>query len=168
MSRKVEHLHPWMRPILDRHRQLARSIGLYTKIIETHRDNSGQLAAWMKGRNEAGKVINPKLVVTNARPGFSYHNVTLSDGTPASLAYHLALQLPGGGLYGFGDSKIGPAGIMILKGLGLIGEQLGLRWGGRWKSRDYTHFEFRPAAGLNITKVRAWVRADRPLKQIKR
>jgi peptidoglycan L-alanyl-D-glutamate endopeptidase CwlK len=26
--------------------------------------------------------------------------------------------------------------------LGLIGESIGLRWGGRWKQRDLSHFEF--------------------------
>ena len=25
--------------------------------------------------------------------------------------------------------------------IGRIGEELGLRWGGRWKQRDYSHFE---------------------------
>ena len=27
--------------------------------------------------------------------------------------------------------------------LGMVGETLGLRWGGRWESRDMTHFELR-------------------------
>lgn len=29
--------------------------------------------------------------------------------------------------------------------IGEIGESLGLRWGGRWKQRDMSHFEYHPA-----------------------
>lgn len=30
--------------------------------------------------------------------------------------------------------------------LGAIGEQLGLRWGGRWRVRDLGHFEYAPSS----------------------
>jgi len=152
---------------LLRHRDVARTVGICTKQFETWRDPAVQAAHFAKGRNAAGMVILPGAVITNARPGRSWHNLTI-HGTPAALAYHLGIKLPGGGIYGLGDSKIGPAGIKVLTALGMIGEQLGLRWGGRWKSRDYTHFEFLPAKGVNIIKVAEWIRAGRPLDEIRR
>lgn len=124
------------------HQETADACGLRVQLIETWRDNAGQSEAWAKGRNKAGEIIDRAKVVTYARPGHSWHNIMVAD-KPASLAYHLAIIRPGG-LLGFGQRLTKP-GELMYEALGFIGENLGMKWGGRWESlRDYTHFEFHP------------------------
>lgn len=166
-DRDRQHLHPAVQVLLARHENAAARYGLRTRLIETYRDEAQQAADFAKGRDVLGRVVNPAAVVTNAPPGASYHGVVLADGRPASLAYHLAIVTPGedlvlgthdDGLAGFGRVTLDDTWRAILLSLGLQGEALGLTWGGRWPSRDYTHFEKR-ISGLNLAGARQRVLA---------
>jgi hypothetical protein len=148
MSRDPRHLHPIARSLDERLAVRAAAFGITTKLIETYRDNTAQMEAWRKGRNEHGSVVARAAVVTWKRPGDSLHNLVKPDGTPCSLAFHRAI-VTSKGLLGFGES-LGFLGIEMYKVLGRIGISLGLRWGGDWDSdgqltehgeNDFCHFE---------------------------
>lgn len=165
----VNHLHPLMLPILAEHRSiLRRRFGVETFLQEIFRDETAQRISFLKGRDPVTlEVVDQRAVVTNARPGMSWHGVTYPNGKPASLAYHLGidsdLASPGVQYLGFGSAELdltgaprlrcdldghepldelGP-GHLIYAAIGLVGEALGLTWGGRWSWRDWMHFEKR-------------------------
>jgi len=165
----VNHLHPIMLPVLAEHQDiLRRRFGIATVLQETARDDTAQQLNFLKGRDPVTlEVVDKRKVVTNARPGMSWHNVTYPTGKPASLAYHLGidsdLTAPGVQYLGFGAAdldlsgaprlrcdldgrepldELGP-GHLVYCVVGLVGESLGLTWGGRWSIRDWMHFERR-------------------------
>lgn len=166
------HLHPRIVPILDEHLRLAEGDPILAGrvvMFETWRDDAVQRADWLKGRDALGNVVDPKKVVTNARPGASWHGLMrwAKDAAgawqrvPASLAYHLAIGDDGdeypGSWEGFGRNHLHEKDVAAYTRLGEIGESLGLTWGGRWKKPvDFSHYELRVAplsqvvAALNI------------------
>jgi len=152
----LNHLHPFVRSILAKHIAAATRHGLITKVIETYRDETTQLVNWQKGRDAQGNIIDRAAIVTNAPPGASYHGVRYNAGMPCSLAYHLAIDVPGPPLLGFGDSRLTKAAEALYTGLGILGEDLGLTWGGRWQLRDWTHFEQR-FPGSSLADIKALI-----------
>lgn len=165
----VNHLHPIMRPLLAEHRDILLSrFGVQTYLQETFRDDTMQRVNFLKGRDPVTlEVVDKSKVVTNARPGQSWHNVRYPTGNPASLAYHLGIDsnlvTPGVQYLGFGSAELyltgaptlacdldghppldqlGP-GHLIYCAIGLVGEALGLTWLGRTSIRDWMHFEKR-------------------------
>jgi hypothetical protein len=165
----TDHLHPIMLPILAEHQDiLRRRFGISTIVQETARDEVAQRVAYLKGRDPVTlEIVAPQRVVTNARPGQSWHGVRYATGKQASLAYHLGidsdLAAAGTQYLGFGhadlylagaprlrcdlDSRepldeLGP-GHLIYAAIMLVGESLGLTAGARWQSRDWMHFEKR-------------------------
>lgn len=150
MSRDREDLHPVIVPYLERLEAAARDrFGIILDLIETWRDGEAQEASLAAG-------------ASNKAAGRSWHNITFRDGRPASLAFHVD-PFPGPPVLGYGPKllewpgavRIGvemkpgrlrpcSAPILILTAIGLLGEELGLTWGGRWdKPQDYLHFELR-------------------------
>lgn len=88
------------------------------------RTHAEQEAIYEQGRTEAGRII------TNARPGDSYHQYGLAaDVVP--IAYK---GLPDWNPLGADWATIGA-----------IGEGLGLTWGGRWSKPDKPHFQLTAA-----------------------
>jgi hypothetical protein len=145
-DRDPAHLHPLIQPLCSRHQEIALDHGLRTQLIETHRPEADQLAAWRVGRDEHDRVIGQ--TITNARPGQSWHGIEFPGGRPASLAYHLAIWRPGG-FVGLGRPA-GPGDPMdratelLYEALAEIGISLGLVAGARWSRRDWMHFELHP------------------------
>lgn len=177
----VNHLHPIMLPILAEHRDILRGrFGIQTYLQETARDNTAQRINFLKGRDPVTlEVIDRRLVVTNSREGQSWHNVEYPTGKPASLAYHLGIDsdlvTPGLQYLGFGSAELdltgapklrcdldhrepldelGP-GHLVYCVIGLVGEALGLTWGGRWAIRDWMHFEKRVGTLAQVQAVMA-------------
>lgn len=156
------HLHPFVNGVLKQHITAAQEHGLAVRLIETWRGSADQEAAKAGGYSKAGA-------------GQSWHNVTYPDGRPCSFAYHLAIVRPGG-LLGLGSAPdIGAgldlAGVKMYEALGLIGQSLGLRWGGNWDrdrqtlepgENDLMHFELHPN-GATLAQTIAAVRAGEQL-----
>ena len=159
MNRDLDALHPAVRPMLEAHMGAATSHGLRTMVIETYRDEALQAEHWAQGRNLAGEIIDASRVVTYSRPGQSWHGVTYPQtGKPCSLAYHLAIVVPGG-LLGFGPSRMDTAAEEMYGALATLGEQIGLTAGARWKMRDWTHYEYHPD-GATLMQVKAAMAAQ--------
>ncbi len=164
MSRDRADLHPIILPYLQRLEAAARErFGITLDLIETWRDDAAQNAAKAAGASNKGA-------------GRSRHNVTYPTGKPASLAFHVD-PFPGPPILGYGPKVLewpgartilmefkdgvwrqATAAIMVLSAVGVMGEELGLTWGGRWEHpQDYLHFELRVGT---LAQVMAAMRSD--------
>ncbi|MCK9587898.1 MAG: M15 family metallopeptidase [Terrimicrobiaceae bacterium] len=104
--------------------------GAVVKIISGNRSYSEQDALYAQGRTKPGRIV------TNARGGYSNHNF----GT----AWDVGIFKNGKYL---DDSP-------LYQKLGVIGQSLGLEWGGAWKSiQDEPHFEMK--TGLTMAEKRS-------------
>lgn len=129
-ERNIATLEPVTAKLAREHLRRLRAEGLNFKVTSGARTWDEQARLYAKGRTAPG----PR--VTNARPGYSWHNF----GT----AYDLTLF---SGKNPVWDSK-------HYDRAGEIGEQLGLEWGGRWKKLvDRPHFQ-RPL-GITLAQARA-------------
>jgi peptidoglycan L-alanyl-D-glutamate endopeptidase CwlK len=103
--------------------------GITIKLISGLRSYEEQAALYAKGRTKPG----PK--VTNAPPGYSNHNF--------GLAFDIGV---------FQGTKYLPDS-PLYKTVGAIGMELGLEWGGNWKTiQDQPHFQLRPDWAQNMTE----------------
>ena len=86
------------------------------------RSSARQAALYAQGRDAAGHVVDPKAVVTNAKPGQSYHERGKAGHIVVAYKYRATL--------------------------GEVAEAAGLTWGGRWQQTfgplgDWQHVEDR-------------------------
>ena len=134
-SRKIEDLLP---SVADKCRAFVAECaaqGIDVLITSTYRDNESQAALYAKGRTAPG----PK--VTNAGPGKSFHNhrvafdfVPIVDGKAVWNDDHLWAKC------------------------GMIGEKLGLEWGGGWQSfQDKPHMQ--DTGGKTLAQLNAAVQS---------
>jgi peptidoglycan LD-endopeptidase CwlK len=126
MSRKIEELHPLVQD-LARALQVRCSLANIDIIItQTYRTIEEQDALYAQGRTEPGKTV------TNARGGDSFHNYR--------VAFDIAVMKKG--KVDWGDTK-------TYEKVGKLGEELGLEWGGNFKSiKDLPHFQL--TGGLTL------------------
>lgn len=136
MSRKIEDLNPAVQWRAHALLKAAKDAGIDLIVTSTYRTAEQQAALYAQGRTKPG------VIVTNARPGDSYHNwqcafdvVPLRNGKPV-----------------WGTS--GEDGALWRK-IGELGESVGLEWAGRWtgKLREMAHFQY--TGGLTIADFRA-------------
>lgn len=116
----------------------ARDKGIAINIISGTRTFEEQNRLYAKGRTTPG----PK--VTNARGGYSNHNF--------GIAFDIGV---------FNGNRYLPES-PLYKAVGALGMELGLGWGGNWKSIvDQPHFELRPAwaAGMSERDMLAELRS---------
>lgn len=121
-ERHIATLLPEVRPLARALVQKAAQAGIRIKVISALRTYEEQDALYAQGRDAPG----PK--VTNARGGYSNHNfgIAFDVGVFEGSAY-----LPASPKY---------------KAVGALGMDLGLEWGGSWKTIvDEPHFQLRPA-----------------------
>lgn len=138
-SRKLEDLHPRVRAMAQRLIDDAAKAGIPLTVTFTLRSMETQAALYAQGRTKPGKVV------TNARPGYSFHNFGLAlDVVPTEL-----LQLPN-----WGDTREHqPFANELWRRVGAIGKAVGFRWGGDFKSiKDRPHFEW--SGGLSLAELR--------------
>jgi peptidoglycan L-alanyl-D-glutamate endopeptidase CwlK len=115
----------------------ARDHGITIDIISGLRTYAEQDALYAKGRTAPGKKV------TNARGGYSNHNF--------GIAFDIGVFE--GGRYLPSSSKY--------KAVGVLGKELGLEWGGNWKTIvDQPHFQLRPgwSAQMNERNLLAELR----------
>jgi peptidoglycan L-alanyl-D-glutamate endopeptidase CwlK len=113
--------------------------GIRVRVISGTRSHAEQAALYAKGRTTKG----PK--VTNARPGYSWHNF--------GVAWDFVVF----------DAQGQPDwNSPLMTRCGKIGEELGLEWGGSWSGfKDIPHLQLR--TGLSLEQARARHAAGKPL-----
>ncbi|QWP76682.1 M15 family metallopeptidase [Lysobacter sp. K5869] len=139
----MPHVRPYARALVFK----CKDHGLTVRVISGTRTFEEQEELWRKGRDAAGKVVDASATVTNARGGQSNHNY--------GLAFDVGLFR--GSVYVTDGDAYAP--------IGVLGRELGLEWGGLWKSRvDPPHFQLRPdwADGLSERDMIAELRRRYP------
>ena len=126
-SRDLNDLRQDIREMALKHIAACANEGIDLLIYCTHRSNAEQDAEYAKGRTAHGSIV------TNARAGQSKHN-HLEAGRPASKAYDCVPVKNG---------KAQWASSPLINRVGILGEEVGLTWAGRWtgKLREAVHFE---------------------------
>ena len=120
----LPHVRPYARALYFK----ARDNGIAINIISGTRTYAEQDALYAQGRTTAGDIV------TNARGGYSNHNfgIAFDIGVLSGNRY-----LPESPLY---------------KAVGALGMELGLEWGGNWKTIvDQPHFQLRPPWAGDMT-----------------
>lgn len=137
-SRSTDDLTPDTRRKAQVFIEACKAHGIDLLVTSTFRDNESQAALYAQGRTAPGNVV------TNARPGQSWHNyrcaldvVPLRNGKPV-----------------WGTAGADGA---LWEQIGKLGEQCGLEWAGRWKSfKELAHFQ--NAQGHTIAQLAAGAR----------
>ena len=132
----LAHVRPYARALYFK----ARDNGITINIISGTRTYAEQDALYAQGRTTAGAIV------TNARGGYSNHNF--------GIAFDIGV---------FNGNRYMPES-PVYKAVGALGMELGLDWGGNWKSIvDQPHFELRPAwaAGMSGRSMLAELRSRR-------
>ena len=118
----IATLHERVQPYARSFVQKAAAAGITIKIISGLRTYDEQNVLYAQGRTTAGQIV------TKARAGFSNHNF--------GLAFDIGVF--SGGKY-LDESP-------LYKAVATIGIDLGLEWGGSWKTiTDEPHYQLRPA-----------------------
>lgn len=124
----------------------ARGNGITVNIISGLRTFQEQDALYAQGRTSPGDIV------TNARAGHSVHNFGLAFDVGVFEGGRFLAESP------------------RYKAVGALGLELGLEWGGNWKTIvDEPHFQLRPAWATELTqrqmlaKLRQRLRDERPL-----
>lgn len=113
-----QSLHPSIQPKARALFRLAEQRGIILRMTSGLRSHEEQARLYAQGRSTPGEIV------TNAKPGQSFHNygmafdvVPMVSGRPDWKSPHWQL-------------------------IGQLGESVGLNWGGRWRRPDRPHFEF--------------------------
>ena len=126
-SRSLEDLHAAVRRRVEAFLAAAKGEGIDLLVTSTYRDFEAQQALYDQGRTQPGKIV------TNAKPGQSYHNFRCAVDVVPMRAGKLVW-----------DDKD-----PVWQRVGALGEAAGLEWAGRWtKFREYPHFQYTAGATL--------------------
>lgn len=129
MSRRLEDLTPDTREKVEKLIEAAKAEGIALVVVHTLRSYEEQALLFEKGRSRPGPIV------TNARPGYSWHNF----GRAADFAFLI-------------DGKLSWEGPW--ERFGILAERCGLRWGGNFRGlKDRPHVE--NSLGFSLTKLRA-------------
>ena len=130
-SRKLEDLHPAVEKLARAFVTKCAAAGVDVLITSTYRDHESQAALFAQGRTTPGKIV------TNARPGQSWHNWRCAfDFVPLV-----------NGKAQWNDAA-------TFDRCGLIAESVGLEWAGRWKRfRELAHCQY--TGGLKLADLQA-------------
>lgn len=131
---KFEQFLEAAQPILAKH-------GVTAEVISGLRSYAQQAALYAQGRTRPGGIV------TNARPGSSWHN------------YGLAIDL---GLFKTGvylDEKNPRLADKVYAELGTLAKTMGIEWAGYWTTfKETPHFQYRPGIP-SITAAKARLKA---------
>lgn len=107
----------------------AKDSGITIKIISGTRSYDEQAKLYAQGRTEPGKRV------TNAGPGYSNHNFGLAFDIGVFSGNRYLEESP------------------AYKAVGALGIELGLEWGGNWRSlQDEPHFQLRPQWAASLAE----------------
>ncbi|UVT15594.1 MAG: M15 family metallopeptidase [Nitrospira sp.] len=128
-ERSIVTLLPEVQPIARALVQKAAQFGIHIKIISGLRSYAEQDDLYAQGRTKPGAKV------TNARGGYSNHNF--------GIAFDVGV---------FEGTKYLSESVKY-KAVGVLGMDLGLEWGGNWKTLvDEPHFQLRPGWAVDITE----------------
>ncbi|MBL8397082.1 MAG: M15 family metallopeptidase [Candidatus Accumulibacter sp.] len=130
----LPEVQPYARALV----QKAAASGIKIKILSGLRTYQEQDALYAQGRTAPGSIV------TNARGGQSNHNF--------GIAFDIGVFE--------GNKYLGES--VKYKAVGVLGVDMGLEWGGNWKTiKDQPHFQLRPAwaAELNEKQMLAELRS---------
>ncbi|UVT22126.1 MAG: M15 family metallopeptidase [Nitrospira sp.] len=128
-EKNIATLLPEVRPIARALVQKAAQNGIQIRIISGLRSYAEQDDLYAKGRTTPGDKV------TNARGGYSNHNF--------GIAFDVGV---------FEGAKYLSESVKY-KAVGVLGMDLGLEWGGNWKTLvDEPHFQLRPGWAVDITE----------------
>ena len=123
----IATLLPEVQPLARALIQKAAIAGIKIKIISGLRSFAEQNELYAQGRDKPGKIV------TKARGGYSNHNF--------GLAFDIGV---------FEGANYLQESVKY-KAVGAIGLDIGLEWGGNWKTVvDQPHFQLRPAWALDL------------------
>jgi peptidoglycan L-alanyl-D-glutamate endopeptidase CwlK len=129
-QRNIDTLEPLTAKLATEHLRRLAAEGMNFKVTSGTRTMAEQAALYAQGRTAAGAVV------TKARPGYSWHNF--------GVAYDLTLFS--------GKNPIWESPKYLRAGE--VGKDLGLEWGGEWRTfKDTPHFQ-RPM-GVTLAQARA-------------
>jgi peptidoglycan L-alanyl-D-glutamate endopeptidase CwlK len=134
-SRKIDDLHPKVAATCRELIARCDAAGIDIIVTSTYRDNDSQRELYAQGRTKPGRKV------TNARPGYSWHNWR--------LAFDVVPMRAGKPVWGTtGDD------LVLWQTIGKIGKEIGLEWAGDWVSfREYPHFQY--TGGLTLDDLNA-------------
>jgi peptidoglycan L-alanyl-D-glutamate endopeptidase CwlK len=128
-EKAIATLLPEVRPMARALVHKAASAGIEIKVISGTRTYAEQDKLFAQGRTRPGRIV------TRARAGFSNHNF--------GIAFDIGV---------FEGKKYLPDSPRY-KAVGAMGVELGLEWGGNWKSIvDQPHFQLRPAWAARMSE----------------
>lgn len=114
-----KELLPLVQRKLQEHKDICKKHGLFFIVTSTYRSIESQNALYAQGRTKPGKIV------TNAKGGQSFHNWR--------VAYDFVPIVNG---------KADWSNEALFSAIGFYGEQVGLEWGGSWKSfPDMPHMQ---------------------------
>jgi peptidoglycan L-alanyl-D-glutamate endopeptidase CwlK len=129
-SRRIEDLHPVVQELCRKHIDACKKRGVEMIVTNTLRDAEYQQHLYSLGRSKAGNIVT---------------NMSLLGPHGFGLAYDVVPIIKGKAVWN--DER-------MWKIIGDEGKNLGLTWGGNWKSIiDKPHFEY--TDGLKAVDLRA-------------
>ncbi len=147
MDRDINALVPIVREKFLQLRAEAGKQGLEFVATYTLRTEAEQLALFAQGRENIDEVNrlrkNAGLPSITAEQNRRIVTRLLTASHMFGCAFDIAVLK---------DGKIDWQDIAAYKRLGAVGESLGLRWGGRFKFRDWGHFEY--TGGLTLADLK--------------
>ena len=130
-SRSLDDLHPRVAELARGLIQSAATAGIELLVTSTLRTFEEQAELFAQGRTRPGKIV------TNAKPGESWHNFGLALDVVPLIAGKAVWDSP------------------RWKEIGAMGKTIGLGWGGDFKSfKDLPHFEFHPELTIALANRR--------------
>jgi len=131
-SRNINDLLPNVQVRVEKFIELCDEEGIDLLITSTYRDNESQGELYEQGRTRPGKVV------TNAKPGESWHNYR--------CAIDVVPLINGKPNWDGSDP--------IWETIGELGERAGLEWAGRWRTfKELAHFQY--TGGLTLADLKA-------------
>ena len=128
-EKAIATLLPEVRPIARALVHQAASAGIQIKVISGTRTFEEQDRLFAQGRTRPGRIV------TKARAGFSNHNFGIAFDVGVFEGSRYLAESP------------------KYKAVGAIGVELGLEWGGNWKTIvDQPHFQLRPGWAAEMSE----------------
>lgn len=141
-SRKIEDLHPQVQKLCKEFLAQCEAEGIEVLITSTYRDHESQAELYAQGRTKPGSVV------TNAKPGQSWHNWRVAfDIVP--LRHGKPVWGTAGNGIDSDSTDDNTDDLELWQRIGKIGKSVGLEWAGDWKTfREFPHFQY--TGGLTL------------------